>query len=68
MKWMLDPLPVDTRVVVTVDGDTCPLAWRAWPSIHLEPLSNRCVRELLRAATEEGIKFSMDQEAKILTR
>ncbi|XP_014679399.1 PREDICTED: nephrocystin-3-like [Priapulus caudatus] len=68
MKWLLDPLPVDTRIVATVDGDTCPLAWRAWPSVRLDPLSNRCVREVLRAAGEAGLSLTMDQEEKILTR
>lgn len=28
LKWLLDPLPVDVRVIVTADEETCPQAWR----------------------------------------
>lgn len=35
MKWLIDPLPVNVRVVVSVNVETCPQAWRwdkiAWP-------------------------------------
>ena len=29
LKWLLDPLPVDARVIVSVNEDTCPQAWRS---------------------------------------
>lgn len=28
MKWLIDPLPVNVRVVVSVNVETCPQAWR----------------------------------------
>ena len=28
LKWLLDPLPVDARVIVSVNEETCPPAWR----------------------------------------
>lgn len=32
MKWLIDPLPVNVRVVVSVNVETCPQAWR-WAKI-----------------------------------
>lgn len=32
MKWLIDPLPVNVRVVVSVNVETCPQAWR-WDKI-----------------------------------
>lgn len=28
MKWLIDPLPVNVRVIVSVNVETCPTAWR----------------------------------------
>ncbi|CAG5131837.1 unnamed protein product, partial [Candidula unifasciata] len=28
LKWLLDPLPVDARVIVSASEETCPPAWR----------------------------------------
>ena len=28
MQWLLDPLPVGARVIMSVTESTCPLAWR----------------------------------------
>ena len=28
LKWLLDPLPVDARVIVSVNEESCPQAWR----------------------------------------
>ncbi|KAB1283123.1 Nephrocystin-3 [Camelus dromedarius] len=28
MKWLIDPLPVNVRVIVSVNVETCPPAWR----------------------------------------
>lgn len=28
MKWLIDPLPVNVRVIVSVNVETCPQAWR----------------------------------------
>ncbi|CAH1790232.1 unnamed protein product [Owenia fusiformis] len=68
LKWLLDPLPVDTRVIVSVHKQSCPKSWRSWPSIHLEPLSNKNVRELLHAELA-SLETSMnrEQESRVLT-
>ena len=31
MKWLLDPLPVGTRVVLSVSEQTCPSVWKYVP-------------------------------------
>ena len=28
LKWLLDPLPVDARVIVSAHDETCPQSWR----------------------------------------
>jgi hypothetical protein len=28
LKWLKDPLPVDTRIIVSASEDTCPQSWR----------------------------------------
>lgn len=28
MKWLIDPLPANVRVLVSVNVETCPQAWR----------------------------------------
>lgn len=28
MKWLIDPLPVNVRVIVSVNVETCPQPWR----------------------------------------
>ncbi|XP_023932198.1 nephrocystin-3-like [Lingula anatina] len=68
LKWLLDPLPVDFRVVVTVHEDTCPQSWRSWPTVHMEPHSSKSVKEIIRtelAAVE--ISLNADQESQVLT-
>ncbi|GFS01018.1 nephrocystin-3 [Elysia marginata] len=49
LKWLLDPLPVDARVIVSVNEDTCPQAWRSWPTLHMEASSSKHIKELLKA-------------------
>lgn len=44
LKWLLDPLPVDARVVVSVDEDTCPQAWRYGQQSNLSQTFH-CVSE-----------------------
>ncbi|XP_070569543.1 nephrocystin-3-like [Ptychodera flava] len=67
LKWLLDPLPVDTRVVVSVDMDTCPPAWRSWPTIHLEPFSSKQVKELIQAlCIKHNHRLSSEHESRIL--
>ncbi|KAM3593907.1 uncharacterized protein V6R79_025211 [Siganus canaliculatus] len=66
MKWLIDPLPVNVRVVVSVNVETCPQAWRLWPTLHLDPLSPREVRNVVNAECQSmDLKFTKDQEKKL---
>uniref|UniRef100_A0AAX7V2V3 Nephrocystin-3 n=1 Tax=Astatotilapia calliptera TaxID=8154 RepID=A0AAX7V2V3_ASTCA len=66
MKWLIDPLPVNVRVVVSVNVETCPQAWRLWPTLHLDPLSPREVRSIVNAECQSmDLKLTRDQEKKL---
>uniref|UniRef100_A0A1A8MKF9 Nephrocystin-3 n=1 Tax=Nothobranchius pienaari TaxID=704102 RepID=A0A1A8MKF9_9TELE len=66
MKWLIDPLPVNVRVVVSVNVETCPEAWRLWPTLHLDPLSPREVRSVVSAEVQgTDLKLNKDQEKKL---
>ncbi|TWW70897.1 Nephrocystin-3 [Takifugu flavidus] len=66
MKWLIDPLPVNVRVVVSVNVETCPQAWRLWPTLHLDPLSPREVRSVVNAECQSvDVKFTKEQEKKL---
>uniref|UniRef100_UPI00358F5021 nephrocystin-3 isoform X2 n=1 Tax=Myxine glutinosa TaxID=7769 RepID=UPI00358F5021 len=49
LNWLMDPLPVNLRVVVSVNAESCPRPWRLWPTLHLDSFSPANVLELLRA-------------------
>ncbi|XP_017262321.1 nephrocystin-3 [Kryptolebias marmoratus] len=66
MKWLIDPLPVNVRVVVSVNVETCPQAWRLWPTLHLDPLSPREVKSVVTAECQGmDLKLTKDQEKKL---
>ncbi|XP_057680349.1 nephrocystin-3 [Corythoichthys intestinalis] len=66
MKWLIDPLPVNVRVVVSVNVETCPQAWRLWPTLHLDPLSPREVRSVVTAeCLNMDLQLVKDQEKKL---
>ncbi|XP_030612785.1 nephrocystin-3 isoform X2 [Archocentrus centrarchus] len=66
MKWLIDPLPVNVRVVVSVNVETCPQAWRLWPTLHLDPLSPREVKSIVSAECQSmDLKLTKDQEKKL---
>ncbi|XP_018529265.1 nephrocystin-3 isoform X2 [Lates calcarifer] len=66
VKWLIDPLPVNVRVVVSVNVETCPQAWRLWPTLHLDPLSPREVRSVVNAECQSmDLKLTKDQEKKL---
>ncbi|KAL4635274.1 nephrocystin-3 [Arapaima gigas] len=66
MKWLIDPLPVNVRVVVSVNVETCPQAWRLWPTLHLDPLNPRDVKTLITAECQGAqVKLSREQEKKL---
>ncbi|KAL7976774.1 hypothetical protein Chor_008723 [Crotalus horridus] len=66
MKWLIDPLPVNVRVVVSVNVESCPQAWRLWPTLHLEPLTVSCVKYLINEeCNRTGLKLTKEQEKKL---
>ncbi|XP_069504796.1 nephrocystin-3 [Ambystoma mexicanum] len=66
MKWLIDPLPVNVRVIVSVNVETCPQAWRLWPTLHLDPLNSKDVKALITSACSgSDIKLTKDQEKKL---
>uniref|UniRef100_A0A3Q3J044 Nephrocystin-3 n=1 Tax=Monopterus albus TaxID=43700 RepID=A0A3Q3J044_MONAL len=53
-------------VVVSVSVETCPQAWRLWPTLHLDPLSPREVRSVVSAEFQSmDLKLTKDQEKKL---
>ncbi|XP_073887153.1 nephrocystin-3 isoform X9 [Macaca fascicularis] len=66
MKWLIDPLPVNVRVIVSVNVETCPPAWRLWPTLHLDPLSPKDAKSVIIAECHSvDIKLSKEQEKKL---
>ncbi|XP_051970799.1 nephrocystin-3 isoform X1 [Xyrauchen texanus] len=66
MKWLIDPLPANVRVLVSVNVETCPQAWRLWPTLHLDPLNPREVKSVISAeCLSTDIKLTKDQEKKL---
>nr|XP_020660225.1 nephrocystin-3 [Pogona vitticeps] len=65
MKWLIDPLPVNVRVVVSVNVETCPQAWRLWPTLHLDPLNAKDVKSLInKECSCADLKLTNEQEKK----
>ncbi|XP_051784773.1 nephrocystin-3 isoform X1 [Erpetoichthys calabaricus] len=66
MKWLIDPLPVNVRVIVSVNVETCPQAWRLWPTLHLDPLSPKDVKSVIYAECQRmDIILTKEQEKKV---
>ncbi|RMC05288.1 hypothetical protein DUI87_18475 [Hirundo rustica rustica] len=66
MKWLIDPLPVNVRVIVSVNVETCPQAWRLWPTLHLDPLNSKDVKSLISAeCNSANVKLTKEQEKKL---
>ncbi|KAK6299931.1 hypothetical protein J4Q44_G00299640 [Coregonus suidteri] len=66
MKWLIDPLPVNVRVVVSVNVETCPQAWRLWPTLHLDPLNPREVKSVVNTeCLAADVKLTKDQDKKL---
>ncbi|XP_078055420.1 nephrocystin-3 isoform X2 [Mustelus asterias] len=66
MKWLIDPLPVNVRVIVSVNVETCPQAWRLWPTLHLDPLSPKDVKTLINVeCCNADVKLTREQEKKL---
>ncbi|MBZ3877413.1 Nephrocystin-3 [Sciurus carolinensis] len=66
MKWLIDPLPVNVRVIVSVNVETCPAAWRLWPTLHLDPLNPKDAKSIIIAECHfVDIKLNKEQEKKL---
>ncbi|XP_058258883.1 nephrocystin-3 isoform X1 [Hemibagrus wyckioides] len=66
MKWLIDPLPANVRVLVSVNVESCPQAWRLWPTLHLDPLSLREVKSVLNTeCVNTNMKPTKEQEKKL---
>uniref|UniRef100_A0A8C1BP26 Nephrocystin-3 n=1 Tax=Cyprinus carpio carpio TaxID=630221 RepID=A0A8C1BP26_CYPCA len=66
MKWLIDPLPANVRVLVSVNVETCPQAWRLWPTLHLDPLNPRELKSVISTeCVNSDIKLTKDQEKKL---
>uniref|UniRef100_A0A452UM00 Nephrocystin-3 n=1 Tax=Ursus maritimus TaxID=29073 RepID=A0A452UM00_URSMA len=66
MKWLIDPLPVNVRVIVSVNVETCPPAWRLWPTLHLDPLNPKDAKSIIIAECHSvDIKLSKEQEKQL---
>ncbi|KAL2085959.1 hypothetical protein ACEWY4_019279 [Coilia grayii] len=66
MKWLIDPLPANVRVLVSVNVETCPQAWRLWPTVHLDPLTSKEMKSMITMhCMIAEIKLSKEQERKV---
>ncbi|XP_069928911.1 nephrocystin-3 isoform X3 [Oryctolagus cuniculus] len=66
MKWLIDPLPVNVRVIVSVNVETCPPAWRLWPTLHLDPLNPKDAKSIIIAECHSvDIKLNKEQEKQL---
>ncbi|XP_077100489.1 nephrocystin-3 [Siphateles boraxobius] len=66
MKWLIDPLPANVRVLVSVNVETCPQAWRLWPTLHLDPLNPIEVKSVISTeCVNTDLKLTKDQEKKL---
>ncbi|XP_008847642.2 nephrocystin-3-like, partial [Nannospalax galili] len=65
MKWLIDPLPVNVRVTVSVNVETCPAAWRLWPTLHLDPLNPKDESIIIAECDFSDIILSKEQEKQL---
>uniref|UniRef100_A0A286XDD9 Nephrocystin-3 n=1 Tax=Cavia porcellus TaxID=10141 RepID=A0A286XDD9_CAVPO len=62
MKWLIDPLPVNVRVIVSVNVETCPAAWRyaSWDRTkHLKGKQGKVSINILTASLQRCLYFVM---------
>lgn len=69
MQWLLDPLPVGARVILSVTESTCPMAWRPWSSLELCPLDLKGSSDLLLAClSQNGQRIPQEQVNNMLEK
>ncbi|XP_037673465.1 nephrocystin-3-like [Choloepus didactylus] len=70
MKWLIDPLPVNVRVIVSVNVETCPPAWSAGKTGNLDKILHQCFQcqdtvslyRLVLQSIQESMANDMDKE------
>eukprot|EP00118_Oscarella_pearsei_P007168 m.34072 g.34072 ORF g.34072 m.34072 type:complete len:1310 (+) comp31945_c0_seq3:122-4051(+) len=68
LNWLLDPLPVEARIVVSSNEKTCPDMWRLWPNLSMYPLSIKDGRALLRQCLGNTKNLvTSEQETKLVS-
>jgi nephrocystin-3 len=68
LGWLLDPLPVDARVVLSANDKTCPESWRMLPTMKMQPLSCRDARSLLKLwLGNTKTLITSEQEVKLVS-
>ncbi|XP_069769631.1 nephrocystin-3 isoform X2 [Narcine bancroftii] len=67
MKWLIDPLPVNVRVIVSVNVETCPQAWRLWPTLHLDPLSPKDIKALINIECHHADEKQLEKHCRSAT-
>lgn len=58
--WLMDPLPVDLRVIVSLRNDACPPSWRSWPLLSIDPMTESEVKECVDLLECDSSKFDKD--------
>ncbi|KAJ8019495.1 Nephrocystin-3 [Holothuria leucospilota] len=69
LGWLLDPLPVESRVIISAQVETCPKSWRSWPTVEIKPLSTDEVTEFVQTTCLQRDCFlSEELEKQVLER
>eukprot|EP00794_Sanderia_malayensis_P004721 gene4721-5344_t len=69
MKWVVDPLPVGCRLVISVTNDNCPKEWRSWTQLNIQPFTRRETKEFVEMSwRNETISFSPELMNQISTQ
>ena len=69
LDWIQDPLPVDVRLVLSVDTETCPSTWMSMTSIYLKPPIQSFLPSLtvIQRETFQRLKLNSPYFAQVLT-
>ncbi|KAH0503568.1 Nephrocystin-3 [Microtus ochrogaster] len=70
MKWLIDPLPVNVRVIVSVNVESCPAAWSAGRAGNLDKTLHQCLQcqdtvslyRLVLRSIREAMPSDVDKE------
>ena len=70
LEWVQDPLPPDVRVILSVDNNTCPVAWASMTSINIKPQAAIYTSHLNEAQKKKVSELGINSPffAKLLTK